>query len=65
VILNKGSVLIKKVWSVTPTSLQLCDIGDIDLLKAGKLPADKLTEVDRNSVDTVYKVVGYSDFSLS
>jgi transcriptional regulator with XRE-family HTH domain len=65
VILNKGSVLIKKIWSVTPTSLQLCDISDIDLLKEGKLSHDKLTEVDRNSVDTIYKVVGHSDFDLS
>ncbi|MDR1236431.1 MAG: helix-turn-helix transcriptional regulator [Holosporaceae bacterium] len=65
VILNKGSVLIKKIWSVTPTSLQLCNIADIDLLKEGKLSADKLTEIERNNIDTLYKVVGYSDFSLS
>jgi transcriptional regulator with XRE-family HTH domain len=64
VILNKGSILIKKIWSITPTSLQLCDISDIDLLKEGKLSSDKLTEIDRNNVDTVYKVVGYSDFNL-
>jgi transcriptional regulator with XRE-family HTH domain len=64
VILNKGSVLIKKIWSVTPTSLQLCDITDIDLLKEGKLSHDKLTEIDRGNVDMVYKVVGHSDFNL-
>ncbi|MDR0968096.1 MAG: helix-turn-helix transcriptional regulator [Holosporaceae bacterium] len=65
VILNKGSILIKKIWSVTPTSLQLCDINDIDLLKAGKLPKDKLMEIDRRNVDAVYKVVGYSDFCIA
>jgi transcriptional regulator with XRE-family HTH domain len=64
VILNKGAILIKKIWSVTPTSLQLCDIADIDLLKEGK-PANKMMSIDRNNVDTVYKVVGYSDFSLT
>jgi len=65
VILNKGEILIKKVWSVTPTSLQLCDIGDIDLLKEGKISKDKLVEIDRCSVEVVYKVVGHSDFNLS
>jgi hypothetical protein len=64
VILNKGAVLIKKIWSVTPTSLQLCDIADIDLLKKGNISDVKLTEVDRGSVEMVYKVVGYSDFNL-
>ncbi|MDR2723889.1 MAG: helix-turn-helix transcriptional regulator [Holosporaceae bacterium] len=64
VVLNKGAILIKKVWSVTPTSLQLCDITDMELLKIGKLSTDKLIEIDRNSVEMVYKVVGYSDFEL-
>jgi transcriptional regulator with XRE-family HTH domain len=64
VILNKGTILIKKVWSVTPTALQLCDIADIDLLKDGTLSKDKLLEIDRHSVEVVYKVVGYSDFNL-
>ncbi|MDR1551740.1 MAG: helix-turn-helix transcriptional regulator [Holosporaceae bacterium] len=66
VILKKGEVLIKKIWSVTPTNLQLCDIPDIDSLKDGsKSKEDRLLEVDRNSVDTVYKVVGYSDFNVA
>jgi transcriptional regulator with XRE-family HTH domain len=65
VILNKGAILIKKIWSVTPTSLQLCDISDIELLKSGETSDVKLTEIDRNSIDVVYKVVGYSDFNLS
>jgi hypothetical protein len=65
VILNKGAIIIKKIWSVTPTSLQLCDMQDIELLKNGPLSKEKLTEIDRNSVDMVYKVVGYSDFNLA
>jgi transcriptional regulator with XRE-family HTH domain len=65
VVLNKGAIMIKKIWSVTPTTLQLCDISDIELLKEGKISANKLMEVDRNSIDIVYKVVGYSDFNLA
>ncbi|MDR1982601.1 MAG: helix-turn-helix transcriptional regulator [Holosporaceae bacterium] len=65
VVLNKGTILIKKIWSVTPTSLQLCDISDIELLKAGKLSRDKLIDIDRNNIDMVYKVVGHSDFNLA
>jgi transcriptional regulator with XRE-family HTH domain len=64
VILNCGKIMIKKIWSVTPTSLQVCDFGDIDLLKVNKLSKDKLVEIDRSSLDVVYKVVGYSDFDL-
>ncbi|MDR0677483.1 MAG: helix-turn-helix transcriptional regulator [Holosporaceae bacterium] len=65
VILNKGDIMIKKIWSVTPTSLQLCDICDIESMKNGKLSKDKLVEVDRHNMDVVYKVVGYSDFNLA
>jgi transcriptional regulator with XRE-family HTH domain len=65
VILNRGEVMIKKVWSVTPTFLQLCDMSDIEMLKeGGKLPENKLVSIDRRSLDAVYKVVGYSDFDI-
>lgn len=64
VILDRGEILIKKVWSVTPTSLQLCDMCDIDALKKGG-SQNKLWEVSRDSVDMTYKVVGYSDFDLA
>lgn len=64
VVMNCGCVMIKKVWSVTPTSLQLCDMGDIELLKQGKLSKDKLLEADRSELDVTYKVVGYADFDL-
>jgi transcriptional regulator with XRE-family HTH domain len=64
VILNCGEIMIKKIWSITPTTLQLCDIADIESLKGGKAPKDKLMEIERNSPDATYKVVGYSDFDL-
>lgn len=65
IILNHGQIMIKKVWSVTPTSLQLCDISDIETLKHGKAANDKLMEIDRSSLEATYKVVGYSDFDLA
>ena len=65
IALKDGQFLIKKIWSITPTSLQLCDIGDIELLKTGKAGNDKLMNVDRSSLDAIYKVVGYSDFDLN
>ncbi|MDR1375374.1 MAG: helix-turn-helix transcriptional regulator [Holosporaceae bacterium] len=64
VILNRGKIMIKKIWSITPTTLQLCDIADIELLKSGKISGDKLVEIERNSPEATYKVVGYSDFGL-
>lgn len=63
VLLSCGKITIKKVWSVTPTSLQLCDIGDIEDMKKGE-KLDKLSSIERNSIDFIYKVVGFSDFSL-
>ncbi|MDR3151455.1 MAG: helix-turn-helix transcriptional regulator [Holosporaceae bacterium] len=65
VILNCGKIMIKKIWSVTPTSLQLCDVGDLEAMKEGSISIkDKLVEVERNSLDVIYKVVGYSDFDI-
>lgn len=65
IILNNGNLMMKKVWSITPTSLQLCNVGDIELLKSGKSNDNTLIECDRNTLDTVYKVVGYTDFDLN
>lgn len=63
VIVLKGSeILLKKVWSITPTSLQLCDIFEVESLKAGK--SGNLIEVDRRSLNGLYKVIGYSVFGL-
>ncbi len=65
VILNCGKIMIKKIWSVTPTTLQLCDIGDIESLKNGNAPKGELVTLDRGNLDATYKVVGYSDFDLA
>lgn len=65
VILNCGKIMIKKIWSVTPTTLQLCDIRDIDILKSGKAPKVELLTLDRSNLDATYKVVGYSDFDVA
>lgn len=64
IILNCGKIMVKKIWSVTPTSLQLCDMTDIEEMKKGHFLADKLIEVDRTSTEVVYKVVGYANFDL-
>lgn len=65
VILNCGKIMIKKIWSVTPTTLQLCDIGDIEFLKKGVSPKEELLTLDRSNLEATYKVVGYSDFDLA
>ncbi len=65
VILDCGKILIKKIWSVTPTTLQLCDICDIDALKQGGTPKNDLISVERSNLDATYKVVGYADFCLA
>lgn len=62
VILKGTEVLLKKIWSITPTTLQLCGLNDVESLKAGN--SESLIEIDRRSVNTLYKVVGYSDFDL-
>lgn len=62
VVLKGSEVLLKKVWSITPTSLQLCDLSDVEHMKEGK--SANLIEVDRRSLNGLYKVVGYSDFDL-
>lgn len=62
VILKGSEALLKKVWSITPTSLQLCDLSEVEHMKAGK--TGNLMEVDRRSLNGLYKVVGYSDFDL-
>ncbi len=65
VILDRGRIMIKKIWSVTPTSLQLCDISDIEALKNGNAPKQELLTLDRDNLDATYKVVGYADFDLA
>lgn len=63
VMLSSGTVIIKKVWSLTPTSLQLCDMVDIEKMKRGER-INSLVDIQRESIDFIYKVVGYSDFDV-
>lgn len=63
VLLSCGKITIKKVWSVTPTALELCDMADIEKMKSGETVGSLVT-VERSAIDFIYKVVGYSDFTL-
>jgi transcriptional regulator with XRE-family HTH domain len=64
IIVESGKVMVKKVWSVTPTSLQLCNIGDIESLKNDSSSQNKLVNVNRSSLDSIYKVIGFSSFGV-
>lgn len=64
IILNCGKIMVKKIWSVAPTFLQLCDILDIEEMKKGNFSTDKLFEIGCNSAEVLYKVVGYANFDL-
>lgn len=57
--LSGNKVFLKKIWSITPTSLQLCDISDIEALKAGK--DVELLQLSRDSLNELYKLVAYFD----
>ena len=66
VLLSCGEITIKKVWSVTPNSLQLCDMLDIEKMKKGEVDVnDKIINVTHSDIDFIYKVVGFSDFKLA
>lgn len=71
VITKNNNVLLKKVWSVTPNSIQLCDMAKFDDLKSGKLKSSvssnvvsidstsSLTEISSNEIASIYNVIGY------
>lgn len=61
---NNGQVVLKKVWGVTPNSLQLCDYNEIYNLKAGVIDSPELENISRDNLGEIYKVVGYSDFNI-
>jgi hypothetical protein len=65
IILEGKSVMLKRIWSITPTMLQVCDMNCIEQLKSGAMSKDKLLSVERNNDVIIYKVVGYSDFDLN
>lgn len=69
VITTDNCVLLKKVWSVTPNSVQLCDIDKFDDLKQGKAKtssnvvsidqSSSLTEIASDKISSIYNVLGY------
>lgn len=62
-VVQDGNVMIKKVWSVTPTSLHVCDISEMESLKIGKVDAQtRLMELNKSSVSALYRVLGYLVF---
>jgi transcriptional regulator with XRE-family HTH domain len=65
-ILKNGEIMVKKIWSITPTSLQVCDIEAMESLKSGSTAQQsELMEIGRSVDIKVYKVVGHSAFDLS
>ncbi|MDR1267222.1 MAG: helix-turn-helix transcriptional regulator [Holosporales bacterium] len=75
-VMSTGRVLLRKVWSVTPTSIQLCALDRFEAIKNGKVEAarktgtpshvtksDGLEEVDRATIGAIYCVVGVLDLS--
>ena len=61
---DNGQVILKKVWAVTPNSLQLCDYNEIYNLKSGIADSSKLENISRDNLGEIYKIVGYSDFNI-
>lgn len=71
VVTKNNNVLLKKVWSVTPNSIQLCDISKFEALKNGTIktavssnvvsidPSCSLIEITADEVSAIYNVVGY------
>jgi transcriptional regulator with XRE-family HTH domain len=64
IIINEGNIMMKKIWSITPTSLQVCNVEHIEALKNGVASKDKLLDINRNLDIRIYKLVGHSDFDL-
>lgn len=58
-------IMLKKVWSVTPTSLQVCNFDELEGLKNGTIPTSRLVTVENDKIKEVYKVVGFSDFDIA
>lgn len=59
---KNGNISLKKVWSVTPTNIQVCGFGDLDDLKSGRASADKLEMINNDDLSEIYRIVGFSDF---
>lgn len=56
---DNGYVL-KKVWSITPAKICVCNINDIDdIVKGLKTQNEYVTEKEKNILDDAYRVLGY------
>lgn len=64
VVCYNGTVKLKKVWAVTPNTLQICDYDKFTDLKDNKIDMSILENLDKNNLPELYKVVGYSDFKI-
>ncbi len=62
---KNGSISLKKVWSVTPTNIQICEYGDIEGLKSGEISPDKLETVNNDDISEIYRIIGFSDFDVA
>lgn len=71
IVTDDNTVLLKKVWSVTPNSIQLCDLSKFEDLKSGKIQCSvssnvihldsnsNLVEISSNQISAIYNVIGY------
>jgi transcriptional regulator with XRE-family HTH domain len=77
IVTEMGEALLRKIWSVTPTSLQVCSIDYFETLKSGKNEAicaaknvvplasqeEALIELDRKTLHAIYRIIGALDLS--
>lgn len=61
---NSGDIMLKKVWSVTPNSIQVCNFDEIEGLKKGAISPDRLVTLENDNIQELYKVIGFADFDV-
>lgn len=65
VVAREGEdISLKKVWSVTPNGIQVCEYNKIEGLKNGTVPASELIDISMDEIREIYKVVGFADFDV-
>ena len=62
---ENDNIMLKKVWSVTPTSLQVCNLDEIEGLKDGTISQSRLLTINNDQIKEIYKVIGFSDFDAA
>ena len=62
---ENDNIMLKKVWSVTPTSLQVCNFDEIEGLKNGTISTSHLLTINNNQIKEIYKVIGFCDFDVA